>query len=282
LQPDAGRHGVVVFGTGNCDNPDESAAHGEVGREGIFAIDALTGEELWEFHPRGVQDVDDDFGASPNILDNGTAVGEGGKDGWYYKLDLLTGHEIWRSHAGESGHLNTGFAVGGFIGTPSVGLANGKPAIFGAIAIWTPIDKPLDQDGGSLDTSLLDDPTRIFSLVAIDASNGAILWRSPLVLPSYGATTYANGVVLLADTFTFTLDAFDSSTGLPLGVRPLPGPPSAAPVIVGDTIYQAVGTSESDLEFKAFAHELQDAFGETIGQSPLSPLSGVIAFKLPI
>jgi outer membrane protein assembly factor BamB len=283
LQMTTPADGIVVFGTGNCDHPTQSAAAGEVGREGIFAIDARSGSMLWQFHPRGVQDLDDDFGASPNILDNGTAVGEGGKDGWYYKLDIKTGKEIWRAHGGESGHVQTGFAIGGFIGTPAVGVANGKPAIFGAIAISTPITNTLDDPGGpTLDASLLTDPTRLFSLVAIDEQSGKIVWRSPFALPSYGAVTYANGVVLMADTFTFSLDAFDAATGALLAIRPIPGPPSSAPVIVGDSIYVAIGTSETDLEFKAFSHELENAFAGTIGESPLSPLSGVIAFKLPL
>jgi outer membrane protein assembly factor BamB len=277
------RHGILVFGTGNCDHPVESAAAHEVGREGMWAIDATTGEMLWRFHPRGVQDFDDDFGASPNLLDGGTAVGEGGKDGWYYKLNLATGKEIWRAHGGQSGHLQTGFAIGGFIGTPAVGMADGKPAIFGAVAINTPIANTVDGPGGpTIDQSLLTDPARGFSLVAIDVQTGKILWRSPFALPSYGAVTYANGVVLMADTFTFTLDAFDAGTGAPLAFRSLPGPPSSAPVIVGDSIYVAIGTSETDLEFKAFSHELENAFAGTIGQSPLSPLSGILAFRLPL
>jgi len=283
LQRTGPNAGIIVFGTGNCDHPTESAKAGEVGREGMFGIDAHTGDMLWQFHPRGVQDVDDDFGASPNILDKGAAVGEGSKDGWYYKLDIKTGKEIWRAHGGQSGHLQTGFAVGGFIGTTAVGLANGKPAIFGAIAISTPIANTLDDPGGpTLDASLLTDPTRLFFLVAIDVQNGKIMWRSPFALPSYGAVTYANGVVLMADTVTFSLNAYDSSTGVPLAIRPIPGPPSSAPVIVGDSIYVALGTSETDLEFKAFSHDLENAFKGTIGQSPLSPLSGIIAFKLPL
>ena len=283
LQKTSRDGGVVVFGTGNCDHPDESAKAGEVGREGIFAIDARTGEMRWQFHPRGAQDVDDDFGASPNILDNGKAVGEGGKDGWYYKLDMKTGKEIWRAHGGESGHVQTGFAVGGFIGTTAVGMANGKPAVFGAIAIATPIANTLDDPSGpQFDTTLLTDPTRLFSLVAIDEQTGKILWHAPLTAPSYGAVTYANGVVLMADTVTFSLDAFDANTGLPLAFRPIPGPPSSAPVLVGDSIYVAIGTSETDLEFKAFNHQLENLFAGTIGESPLSPFSGVIAFRLPL
>jgi outer membrane protein assembly factor BamB len=281
LNPHAGRNGVVVFGTGNCDHPDQSVAAGEVGREGMFAIDAKTGAMLWRFHPRPAQDVDDDFGASPNLLDGGRAVGEGGKDGWYYKLDLLTGKLLWRAHGGESGHVQTGFAVGGFIGTPAVGVATGKPAIFGAIAISTPIKNTLDDGRPQPDGTLLTDPTRLFSLVAIDAATGRILWRAPMP-PSYGAVTYANGVVLMADTFSLTLNAFDASTGAPLAVRPIPGPPSSAPVIAGDTIYVSIGTSETDLEFKAFSHRLEDLFAGTVGESPLSPLSGVIAYKLPV
>ncbi|HEV2685489.1 MAG TPA: PQQ-binding-like beta-propeller repeat protein [Actinomycetota bacterium] len=283
LQQTGPNDGILVFGTGNCDHPDESVKAGEVGREGIFAIDARTGAMKWQFHPRGAQDVDDDFGASPNILDHGTAVGEGGKDGWYYKLNIKTGKEIWRAHGGQAGHVQTGFAVGGFIGTTAVGLANGKPAIFGAIAISTPLDNTLDDPNGpSLDQSLITDPTRLFSLVAIDELSGKVLWRAPLFAPSYGAVTYANGVVLMADTVTFSLLAFDAGTGVPVAVRPLPGPPSSAPVLVGDSIYVALGTSETDLEFKAFNHQLENLFADSIGESPLSPLSGVIAFRLPL
>ncbi|HVV37544.1 MAG TPA: PQQ-binding-like beta-propeller repeat protein [Acidimicrobiales bacterium] len=287
FQPTGPNDGVVVFGTGNCDHSKESAAAGEVGREGIFAINARSGQRLWEYHPRPPQDLDDDFGASPNILDNGAAVGEGGKDGWYYKLDLHTGKLLWASHAGQAGHLNTGFAVGGFIGTTAVGrvkpagLGASRPAIFGAVAIDTPIARPIDDHHGSLSTNLAADPTRVFSLVAIDEQTGDVLWRAPITAPSYGAVTYSNGVVLMADTVTFSLDAFNANTGALLASRPIPGPPSSAPVVVGDSIYVAIGTSESDLEFKAFGHQLQNAFSDTIGESPLSPLSGVIAFKLP-
>ena len=281
--------GVVVFGTGNCDHSTESARAGEVGREGIFAIDARTGQMLWQYHPRAPQDVDDDFGASPNILDSGTAVGEGGKDGWYYKLDLRTGKLLWASHAGQSGHLNTGFAFGGFIGTTAtgwvtpLGAKTARRAIFGAVAIPTPIGRTIDDPRRpSISGGLATDPGRLLSLVAIDDHDGKILWRAPLVAPSYVAVTYANGVVLMADTVNFALHAFDANTGALVASRPLPGPPSSAPVVVRDSIYVGIGTSESDLEFKAFDHRLQDAFGDTIGQSPLSPLSGVMAFKLPL
>jgi outer membrane protein assembly factor BamB len=276
--------GVVAFGTSNCDHPTESAAHGEVGREAMFGIDAQTGAELWRFQPRGPNDVDDDFGSSANLLPGG-AVGEGGKDGWYYARDLLTGAERWRTHAGQAGHVNTGFAVGGFIGTPAVGSYRSltgamRTAIFGVTAISTPIDVPIDQKGQHLDVGLLSDPTRLFSLHAIDAATGKLLWRSPLAAPSYGHVTFSNGVVFVEETVGLRVGAFDATTGLPLWLTPTLGAPSSGVAIVGDSIYFGTGTRESDLEFKAFGDTVQNLFSRPLGASPLSRLSGVFAYTV--
>jgi hypothetical protein len=40
------------------------------------------------------------------------------------------------------------------------------------------------------------------------------------------------------------------------------------------------GTRETDLEYKAFSNDLQNALTPVTGASPLSPLSGVQAFRL--
>jgi len=278
-------HGVVAFGTSNCDNPSESAAAGELGREAMFGIDATTGRELWRFQPRPPNDVDDDFGSSANLLPGG-AVGEGGKDGWYYARDLVTGTRRWSTHALQSGHLQTGFAIGGFIGTPAVGFARNRltgerrPAVFGCGSIPTPIDAPIDASGKKLDTSLLKDPARLFSLVAIDALTGDILWRSPFALPCYGHVTYANGVVFASVTFSFRMEAFDAATGLPLWATPTFGAPSGAPVIVGDMLYFGTGTRETDAEFKAFGDQVQNLASRPLGEHPLSRFSGIFAYRL--
>ncbi|MGH2725926.1 MAG: PQQ-binding-like beta-propeller repeat protein, partial [Actinomycetota bacterium] len=235
-------HGIAVFGTSNCDNPDESAAAGEtgeIGREAMIAIDATTGEQLWRFQPRPPNDVDDDFGSTPNMLPGG-AVGLGGKDGWYYARDLVTGAERWSVRAGQHGRINTGFAVGGFIGVPAVGLGVVDPVsgakrdlIFGATALPTPCAEPIDSGGIPIDTTLLGDPGRLFSVHAIDAATGEIVWRSPLAAPAYGHTTYANGVVFSSVTFGSRLQAFDAATGLPLWIMPTFGAPSSTPVPLG-------------------------------------------------
>ena len=286
VTPEAnGGNGVVAFGTSNCDNPSQSAAAGEIGREAMFGIDATTGEELWRFQPRPVQDVDDDFGSSAQLLPGG-AVGEGGKDGWYYARDAVTGAERWSTRAAQAGHLNTGFAIGGFLGTGALGVATdpvtgvARPAVFACSAIPTPIGTPVDEGGNPLDASLLKDPARLFSLNAIDAQNGAILWRTPLALPCYGHVTYANGVVLASVTFGFRIQAFEAGTGLPLWLTPTFGAPSGAPVVVEDMLYFGTGTRETDAEFKAFGDRIQTLVSGPLGEHPLSRLSGIFAYRL--
>src|SRR5205823_5375096 len=139
--------------------------------------------------------LDDDFGGSPNLLGGGI-VGEGSKDGWYYARDLVTGKKVWSTRAGQSGHVQEGFAVGGLEATPAVGAVKGKPAILATMALPTPLKDPFGSPSGpSIDSSLTQDAGRLFSLTAMDATTGEILWRSPVTLPSYGAPTYGNGVV---------------------------------------------------------------------------------------
>ena len=272
---DAGRN-LVFFGTGSC------STEGVTAGESMWAVDLRTGALRWVYHPpRSTTRYDDDFGASPNILPGGL-VGNGSKDGWYYAVAEEPAADgsaalAWSSHVGESGHLMTGFAVGGVIGTPAVGKVGAEDAVFVTTAISTPIGEPLD-DGGSLDASLLEDPGRLLSLSAIRVRDGAVLWRAPLARQSYGAPTYANGVVLVPSTFGFSLQAYDASTGVLLTSIPLAGAPSSAPTIVGDRVFIGAGTRTTDAEFKAFGGGALDPL---VGPSPLSPASGVYAFRLP-
>ena len=282
-----GGDGVVVFGTSNCDNPTESASRGEIGREAMFGLEAKTGRMLWRFAPRPPNELDDDFGSSPNLLPGG-GVGEGGKDGWYYARHLVTGKELWRTYAAQPGHIDSGFAVGGFIGTPAVGevvdpvSGARRTAVFGATSIPTPIGPPLDSGEQPFDTTLVTDgdPARLLSLHAIDAATGEILWRSPLASPTYGHVTYANGLVFVSLTTGLRIQAFDAATGLPLWLMPTLGAPSGGPVVVGDMLFFGTGTRETDAEFKAFGDQIQELASGPLGEHPLSRLSGIFAYKL--
>jgi outer membrane protein assembly factor BamB len=209
----------VFFGTGSCSNPDDAASTGEH----VWGISLDTGDFAWTQGPHGADGiVDDDFGGALNLLP-GDRVGAGSKDGWYYAYDRQTGTLAWSTHVGQWGHATPGFAVGGVLASPATGQVNGEDAVFIATAISTPNDKPVSDGPDNAPPSVLEDPQRMFSLHAIRASDGAILWRSVISRQAYGPPTYVNGVVLVPSTFDFSLVAVDANTGLTLAQRPLPG-----------------------------------------------------------
>ena len=268
------RNDLVFFGTSSC--PHDGVDTGE----SLWGVRLSTGALAWVFHPHAPpwpsQRWDDDFGASPNLLPYGL-VGNGSKDGWYYALDRKTGVLKWASHAGESGHLTGDFAIGGMIGSAAVGKVRGEPAVFATTAISTPIYAPLDEKPGDIDASLAEDPGRMFSVHAIRVRDGKVLWRSPLARQSYGAASYANGVVFMPSTFTATINGFDADTGAPLFAMPIIGPSSSTPVAIRDAIYVGGGTRTTDLEYKAFGAGALDG---AAGPSPLSIPSGVWSYRI--
>jgi outer membrane protein assembly factor BamB len=179
---------------------------------------------------------------------------------------------------GQPGHAGDGFAVGGFLGTPAVQVDDAGHAqrIIGATAIPLP-EQPSDP------AAFLDQLDKMtWSVRALDPATGAVLWVHRLAGPSYGATTVANGVVFVPDTFTDTVQALDAATGLPLWTSPLIGPPASAPAVVGDSIYLGSGTRETDAEYKG-ARDTgipTEDLASIVGPHPLSPLSGITAFRL--
>jgi hypothetical protein len=108
------------------------------------------------------------------------------------------------------------------------------------------------------------------------------LWTYRLDGPSYASTSVAGDVVFVPDTFTSSLLVLDARRGLLLAKLPAIGPPSSTPAVVGDSVYVTTGTRETDLEYKAFNHQLQNAATKPTGESPLSPLSGIYRFALPL
>jgi outer membrane protein assembly factor BamB len=119
----------------------------------------------------------------------------------------------------------------------------------------------------------------MLSLHAIRVRDGKLLWRSPFIRASYGAPTFANGVVLVPSTFDFTIKAIDAENGLLLWASPIVGAPSSAPVPIGNNVIVGAGTRTTDLEYKALG---SSALDKVFGASPLSPLSGVWGFKLAL
>jgi polyvinyl alcohol dehydrogenase (cytochrome) len=273
--------GTVVFGTASCSHPAETYDAGENYGESMVAADAVTGKLRWRYRPAddlpgrdariADPERDADFGATPNLfrLHGRLVVGEGRKSADYYVRDLLTGEAVHTSDVGQEGFANSGFGIGGFLGTPAVQAGpDGSATVVGATAI------PIPRSPEDLDPAT-------WGVRAFDPATGEIAWTYRLAGPSYGHTSLVNGVALVPDTTNSALVALDVASGLPLWEAPVVGPPSSTAVVAGDTVLVSTGTRETDLEYKAFSTDLQDALGSVTGASPLSPLSGVQAFKVP-
>ena len=273
-------NGIVAFGTSSCSNPAQAYDAGENYAESMVAADAVTGALRWRYRPADelsgrdarIADPgrDADFGATPNLftLHGRAVVGEGRKSADYYVRDLLTGAAVHTSDVGQEGYAQDGFGIGGFLGTPAVQQGtDGSATVVGATAIPVP-RSPEDLD-----------PTS-WAVRAFDPASGQIAWTYRLAGPSYGHTSLVNGVALVPDTTNSSLVALDVATGLPLWESPVVGPPSSTAVVAGDTVLVGTGTRETDLEYKAFSTDLQDALGSVTGASPLSPVSGIQAFRL--
>lgn len=272
--------GIVAFGTSSCSYAAQAYDAGENFAESVVAADAVTGTLLWRFRPADqlsgrdaqVADAgrDADFGATPNLFSVGgrTVVGAGRKSADYYLRDLQTGAPIHVTDAGQEGYAQDGFGVGGFLGTPAVqSRPDGSAQVVGATAI------PIPRSPGDLDQTT-------WAVRAFDPMTGTIDWTYRLAGPSYAHTTLVNGVALVPDTTNSSLLALDTSSGLPLWEAPVVGPPSSAAVVAGDTVLLGTGTRETDLEYKAFKTGLEDTLSSVTGASPLSPVSGVQAFRL--
>jgi outer membrane protein assembly factor BamB len=292
---------LVVFGTASCshtEGPDGALGTADdIRGEEVFGIRLSNGRTRWRYSPaRPYGDrMDDDFGSSPQLFDmNETLVaGIGGKDGSYYALDARTGKEVWVSHFGQSGHLNEGFAIGGVLGSPALGAVAGKPAIFVTTAISTPFGAPIDRGSpDAVDLTLAGDPGRMLSLHALDAANGAVLWRQPLTRQTYGHPTFANGIVFVPSTAGLSVQAFAADAmGAPLwSSPPLNGAPSSGVAVTAGAIYIGTGTRQTDLGFKltgedsVFPDEAAAAIPgvvtDLVGADPQERASGIWAFRL--
>jgi hypothetical protein len=273
--------GVVAFGTSSCSHPDKAYDAGENYAESMVAADAVTGRLIWRFRPADAfpdratriadPQRDADFGASPNLFRIGgrAVVGQGRKSADYYVRDLRTGGPVSVTDAGQEGYATSDFGVGGFLGTPAVAGVAGHPHVVGATAI------PVPHSAGDLDQTT-------WAVRSLDPATGKVDWTYRLAGPSYAHTTVVNGVAFVPDTTNASVLGLDVSSGLPLWEAPLVGPPSSSAVIAGDTVVVGTGTRETDAEYKAFSTELEDALGSVTGASPLSPISGVQAFRLAV
>ena len=298
---DDSRDGLVVFGTADCaahGTPQTALDHGDyIDNETTFALDPVTGIRAWNVvepydgqymtGPNEPGSGDDDFGSSaiianmaswsvPSCRQNKGAdagrtnlVIEGSKTGYAYGICEETGQTIWSNQIAQPGQLSPDFvgAVGGMIGSPTLGESNGNPEVFFTSAILTPFANDGVREPGDGDTNIsscpgavvsqlpllpacpdltiLNDPQRLVSLHGVNAATGAVDFQIPSV-PSFAAASYTNGVVFFPDSLAGGVAAFDSNTGKPLWAYPLASVPASAAAIAGDSIYLGTGETESN------------------------------------
>jgi outer membrane protein assembly factor BamB len=242
--------GLVSFGVGNCDHPDQVQSSTVKHVESTFALHLNNGTVAWQAAPHppytcdpqgNCSGLDLDFGATPNALPSsaGSAVvGEGGKDGVYYAYNS-DGSLSW------STQVATPSDIGGMIGSTAVGKLGAPhgnhPAVFVASAI--PVSTADTQGSIQYD---LQHPGQALGVHAIDAVTHQVVWDAPSG-PAYGAAVYDNGVVYVPDTFTDSLLAFDADTGAPLRAQPLDAPPASPVAISGNSLYMGAGTDVNGL-----------------------------------
>jgi len=179
----------VYLGTGNPTPTTSPPTGDDPGSESILALDLTTGRTLWSFGPVHPHDVnDDDFFASPNLFNAGSAahpkwaIGEGNKDGAYYAISAESGKPLWRRALAPR--------------APSA-MILGTAAV-GAGAIYVPL---YNGSAGSLS--------------ALRTTDGALLWQQPTGA-EYEAPVLWGSIVFTTET-TGRLDAFRAGTGKPLG-----------------------------------------------------------------
>ncbi|GIU88629.1 MAG: cytochrome CBB3 [Acidimicrobiia bacterium] len=169
--------------------------------DALMAIDYRTGAVRWvrQFTAGDVyvifrpppQGPDADIGASPNLFRIGDrdVVGVGDKAGVYAVLDRDTGETVWARQ------LPTGSHLGGIMTTAA--YHDGR--IYVSSNRWA-------------DHVDFHDPGNVSTTYALDAATGAIVWQTDLPSATFGALTYANGVVF-QPTITGTVYAFDAADG---------------------------------------------------------------------
>lgn len=272
---------LLVVGTASCDYPATAQARHRNYSEELLALHLGSGRRAWSYRPgsalpraqRAAAAGDDaDFGASPNLfrLPGGErVVGDGSKDARYYVRRAGSGRAVTKTLAGQPGLVQDNFAVGGFLGSSGVELSPHGVAkrVIGGTAI------PVPRSAADLDRATWD-------VRAIDPARGRVDWVYRLGAPTYSATSVVNDVAFVPLTLQSDVVALDADTGRLLWAAPLIGPPSSTAVVAGDSVYVGTGTRETDLEYKAVSSTVQQVLESYVGESPLSPISGVQAFRL--
>lgn len=248
--------GLMFIGTGNP-SPDFYGVNRpgpDQWTDSVVALNLKTGKMVWGFQ-EVAHDLWDYDAASPPVLfptGAGMAVGEAGKDGFWYELDAKTGTLITMPEP---------FVTEGHVAPPLKGQVLNWPGPAGG-SEWSPV--PYDPQTGFTYVSGMNNPNwehassvkspqggdnfgTVFvsaskkftsgTLTAFDVESGTAAWQDKLPVPLIGgATATAGGLVFTAESGNGVLLAVNAKTGAIVWHYNVHGRVDSAP-----TVYQVGG-----------------------------------------
>jgi polyvinyl alcohol dehydrogenase (cytochrome) len=221
---------MIYFSTGNNFGPPASKSS-----DAIVALDSKTGKFKWQQQVikgdiwlPGIESPDADFGAGPQLFEvymhnsgSRKLVGIGGKDGWYYALDRVTGAFVW------SNKVFTRESSGS-------GIRGAAAAKDGAVYVWS--ENGWDDDAA-------DDPVKYPITVAkINAATGKTIWsKTGIAAGGISAGILLDGVYLVGDVLG-KITAYDTYDGTEVWQRTLQGASICSDIAsYGNMVYVGVG-----------------------------------------
>ena len=158
--------------------------------EGVWALDAATGQELWRAQPESAVPTSDppqnSIDSTPLVVE-GTLYFNGGPWGRLYAYDIASGEELWRFETESGAGAELSYADG---------------------VLYQPIDRLFDAARGQ------GAPPASSGIVAVDASTGQELWHFDA---PEGFTTFATPVVI-DGTVLFGASSPESNKGIYFGL----------------------------------------------------------------
>ena len=197
--------GLMFIGTGNTYEEPASPMS-----DSLIAVDYRAGTIAWvrQFTEGDVytifqpppQGPDADIGAAPNLFKakKRDVVGVGDKAGVYAALDRDTGESVWATTLGPGSHLGGVMGAAAYHDGRIYITQNSWPAGFDTQDVFFPA---------------FDDPENTSEVIALDADDGSVLWRTDVPSPTVGGgVLYANGVVYTGHSLGL-LRAYDATNG---------------------------------------------------------------------
>ncbi len=245
-------NGVSIWSTPSVDE-DLGLVYGTTGNnyteavsptsDSIFALDLKTGALRWNRQvsqgdlftlpsPRG---PDSDFGTNPILFDAtiGGAkrkfVGAGQKSGTFWALDRETGEIVWSAKVSDGSQLIGGIFNNGAYDGERIIVAGNNGTSNG------PGSEPSNGNSHALAAA----QTTTSVLMAMDPTDGHVLWERQLPAWDWSPITIANGVGFVAADRD--LQAFDVTTGAKLFSFPTEGTIASGAAIVDGRVYFGSG-----------------------------------------